>query len=101
MVVSEYRSGPDGFKRTRKPLTAATPVGVVTLEAYPETVWASAAETSRAVAYHRVFQLIFQNLILSMFCRLRSKMQGKIDVFEWFCARFYINGCALIKWLER
>ena len=64
MVVSEHWSGPDGFKRTREPLTAAAPAGVVALEVHPETGWASAAETSRAVAYHRVFQLIFRNLIL-------------------------------------
>jgi hypothetical protein len=63
MVASEYRSGPDGFNKTRKPLTAAAPAGVIILGVHPETGWASAAETSRAVAYHRLFQLIFQNLI--------------------------------------
>jgi len=80
MVVSEYRSGPDGFKRTREPLNAAAPAGVVTQGTHPETGWASAAETSRAVAYHRVFQLIFENLISRIF--LLSAIENREETLD-------------------
>jgi hypothetical protein len=101
MVVSKFRSTPDGFKTAHELLIAAAPVDVVPLNASRETGWASATDTSRAVAYHRVFWLIFQNLILRIFCRLRSIMKGKISFFKWPASWRSRQGSPAEKWAQQ